>query len=405
MKKIFALAAIFLLAEYCFSQNVITYTGSENYILVERSDLSRKDNGKYVGLFSREIRSFISPVQKNGVNIYEGDFYVDQDTKRAASVVGKSLHDSISSIFKTASDGTFTMLEDNGFPSFRSFPVYSREKIAKGSTWESQSERAVDPLNKGIFTKIPMFVQYSYTRDADYHGIPVYVFKAKWATRYGGSIVDLEGDSELKSASGTHEADVFVSMKNGAAVYIRDKVDETFVYRDGNSYNFRGTLNLFTEYPPSVDEEELLPVIQRVAMADSTNQLDKSFKPNKNEKLEVEKTNAGIRLRMNDLRFKPDSSELLDSEKTRIDQITEILQKAPDSMFLVEGHTASTGREQGEMQLSLERAHSIVNELAARGIPVERFICKGSGGKKPVADNSTDQGRAKNRRVEITILQ
>ena len=393
MKKLFTFCGIFLLAAgFCFSQNVITYTGSENYILVERSDLSRKDNGKYVGLFSREIRSFISPVQKDGVNIYEGDFYVDQDTKRAANLVGKSLHDSISSIFKIASDGTFTMIEDNGFPSFRSFPVYSREKISMGSSWESQSERAVDPLNKGVFTRIPMYVQYSYTRDADYHGIPVYVFKAKWATRYGGSIVDLDGDSELKSAMGSHEADVFVSMENGAAVYIRDKVDETFVYKDGNSYNFRGTLNLFTEYPPRVDEEELMPVIQRVAIETVPD-------------IEFEKTNAGLRFTMNDLKFKPDSAELLDSEKKRLDQIVQILKKAPDSMFLVEGHTASIGREQGEMQLSLERAHSIVNALVARGIPAERFICKGSGGKKPVADNTTDQGRAKNRRVEITILQ
>ncbi|MCR4953078.1 MAG: OmpA family protein [Treponema sp.] len=393
MKKICTFYGLFLLTVgLCFSQNVITYTGSENYILVERSDLSRKDNGKYVGLFSREIRSFISPVQKDGVNIYEGDFYVDQDTKRAASVVGKSLHDSISSIFKIASDGTFTMIEDNGFPSFRSFPVYSREKISMGSSWESQSERAVDPLNKGVFTRIPMYVQYSYTRDADYHGIPVYVFKAKWATRYGGSIVDLDGDSELKSAMGSHEADVFVSMENGAAVYIRDKVDETFVYKDGNSYNFRGTLNLFTEYPPRVDEEELMPVIQRVAIETVSD-------------IEFEKTNAGLRFTMSDLKFKPDSAELLDSEKSRLDQIVQILKKAPDSMFLVEGHTASIGREQGEMQLSLERAHSIVNALVARGIAAERFICKGSGGKKPIADNTTDQGRAKNRRVEITILQ
>ncbi|MCR4735807.1 MAG: OmpA family protein [Treponema sp.] len=404
MKKFFVFLTFILGCGLLFCQNLITYTGSENYILVERSDLSRKDNGKYVGLFSREIRSFISPVMKNGVNVYEGDFYVDQDTKRSSSLVGKSLHDSISSIFTIDSDGTFTMIEDNGFPSFRSFPVYSKSKITKGSVWESQSERAVDPLNKGIFTRIPMYVQYSYTRDADYHGIPVYVFKAKWATRYGNSNIDLNGDSELKSASGSHEADVFVSMKSGAAVYIRDKVDETFVYKDGNSYNFRGTLNLFTEYPPQINEEELMPLIQRVVKDDSKTDTKKDSEV-KSDRLEVEKTNAGLRLRMNDLKFKPDSSELLDSEKSRFDQIVEILKKVPDSMFLVEGHTASTGREKGEMQLSLERSHSIVSELIKRGIAAERFICKGSGGKIPIADNSSEEGRAKNRRVEITILQ
>ena len=393
-KRIFAPLFYCLIFSSFLQAQVITYTGSQNYILVERSDLSRKDNGKYVGLFSREIRSFIAPVQKEDSNIYEGNFYVNQDTKRASAVVGKSLHDSISSVFKIGSDGSFTMIEDNGFPSFRGFPTYPREKIARGYIWEAQSERAVDPLNKGIFTRLPMFVQYNYSRDSVYHGVPVYVFNAKWATRYGGSYTDLDGDSELKSASGSHDAQVFVSMENGAALYIRDTVDETFVYTDGNSYNFRGTINLFTEYPPSVNEEEILPLIQRVAIEE-----------NNGDGFEFSRTSAGLRFTMNDLKFKPDSSELLDSEKKRIDQIAGILKKVPESLFLVEGHTASTGREKGEMELSLERAHSIVNELVLRGIPAERFICKGSGGTKPVADNSTDEGRAKNRRVEITILQ
>ena len=43
--------------------------------------------------------------------------------------------------------------------------------------------------------------------------------------------------------------------------------------------------------------------------------------------------------------------------------------------------------------------------LVQRGIPAEQFICRGSGSTKPVADNSTPEGKAKNRRVEITILE
>ena len=72
--------------------------------------------------------------------------------------------------------------------------------------------------------------------------------------------------------------------------------------------------------------------------------------------------------------------------------------------FLIEGHTASTGYEAGEMKLSKERAHSIAKALAVRGISSEHFVCKGSGGKKPIASNETPEGKALNRRVEITIL-
>jgi len=57
------------------------------------------------------------------------------------------------------------------------------------------------------------------------------------------------------------------------------------------------------------------------------------------------------------------------------------------------------------MNLSVERAKSIAQELVKRGIKEGRLICKGSGSTKPIADNSTAEGKKINRRVEITILK
>ena len=108
---------------------------------------------------------------------------------------------------------------------------------------------------------------------------------------------------------------------------------------------------------------------------------------------------------MRDIRFKPDSSEILASESGRLDEIAAVLKLAPKSQFLVEGHTAAVGRAEGEQKLSVERAHKIAEELAKRGVSSAAFICRGWGGTKPVADNKTDEGRAQNRRVEITILE
>ena len=125
---------------------------------------------------------------------------------------------------------------------------------------------------------------------------------------------------------------------------------------------------------------------------------------NKNNMV-VEKTTAGLRLSVRDIRFKPDSSEILASESGRLDEIAEVLKLAPKSQFLVEGHTAAVGRAEGEQKLSVERAHKIAEELAKRGVSAAAFICRGWGGTKPVADNATDEGRAQNRRVEITILE
>ena len=365
------------------------YTGSKNYIYVERTDLRRYDNGKYAGLMSREIKSYITPQSSDEGFLYNGNFYVNQDTRKGVSFVTNGIHEAISSSFLMDDNGNIQMLDDNGYPSFRSFPSFPKKNVEKGETWEAKAERAVDPLNKNVFTRMPMYIQYTYLRDEVYNGEEVYLLSAKWATRYGAGTkyVDEEGDQELVAASGNHNATICISKANGKVVVVRDTVDETFSYADGNKVNYKGTISLFTEYPPSIDEEKVVPEIAKI------------------DDVDIEKTEAGLLMNLQNLQFKPDSSELLPGENERLSKLADILKKFPNSQFLVEGHTANTGNPKGEMNLSLERAYSIVKELVNRGVSEKQFICKGSGGTKPAADNSTPEGKAKNRRVEITILE
>ncbi len=77
----------------------------------------------------------------------------------------------------------------------------------------------------------------------------------------------------------------------------------------------------------------------------------------------------------------------------------------PERSFLVVGHTAKIGTEESQLSLSVERAKTIVDYLTGQGIEAERFIYEGRGGTKPVAANDTEENRAKNRRVEIIILE
>lgn len=466
---------------------LLKYNGSGSYVYIERTDVRRYDNGKYTGLVSREVRSFIAPTSvpsggKISDRYYDGSFFIDEATKRNSREVNLGINGAVPSSFKISSDGILTMLVDNGYPSFRSFPAFTNQRISIGDKWQAKAERVVDPLNKGIFTKLPILVEYTYLKDELFHGEEVYVFSAQWATRYGISYWDFAGDKDLKSAQGSHKATMYVSKKSGNALVVRDMVDETFIYNDGNIYSFKGSISMFTEYPPAYDKNKLIPALQRVASVsekeikeilekpvnesswiesekkssgsiekndfesgansrrnnsyaekkiaknenqtygtknhpqkkkDSADEIQSKISAGKNsssnskseKKVIVENTAAGIRLTMQNLNFKPDSAELLPGENERLDQIAQVLKEVPDQMFLVEGHTASVGYEKGEMKLSVERANSVANALIQRGIQREKFICKGSGGTKPIADNSTPEGKAKNRRVEITILE
>ncbi len=393
-----------------------SYNGGRNYILVEKTDLLRYDNSKYTGLLSREVQSFVSenkPLESkksDGALYYDGYFYVVQDTKHKKRVVLEGIHDSISSSFKITKDGELIMLEDNGYPSFRSFPAYPSGKIKIGDSWQSKGIRAVDPLDKGIVTKIPILVQYTFEREDVYNGEEVYILNARWATRYGLSYIDGEGDPLLKSAQGKHDATIIISKKVGNALVVKDTVDETFLYEDGNQIRLKGTISLFTKYPPAYNKGKVLSSINR-NLAGKTGSSGHGSKNSaesslvSDESMDVQDTEKGVCISMN-LKFKADSSELLTEEKSRLDKIARILKdSAPDSLYLIEGHTASTGNPVGEQKLSEERAKAVAKELSARGIPEGQFICSGKGSSVPIADNSTQEGRAKNRRVEITILQ
>lgn len=84
-----------------------------------------------------------------------------------------------------------------------------------------------------------------------------------------------------------------------------------------------------------------------------------------------------------------------------IDQIAEMLKSDPALNIIVEGHTDSTGDPAGNQRLSEMRADAVVAALVERGIDAARLSSKGFGRTKPVADNGTEEGRAKNRRVEL----
>lgn len=463
------------------------YSGKGGYSLVERTNLRRYVNGKYVGLTSREVRSFVSPSEpplmrfkaKGSVyendQWYDGSFYVMEETLRNSQVAGAGIHEAVQSVFHISKNGQLTMYKDNGYPSFRSFPAYTAEKVSFGESWKAVAERSVDPLNKGVFTKIPMQVLYTFSGAETYKGQAVYRIKAIWQTYYDAQNRDFGGDSSLQKARGGHKADIIVLQETGEPILTIDNVDETFFWIDGTQVNFKGTITLFTEFPPAFDSQRIMAALNRVAtVKDGKTGTDKKFsgteksvsggtvagsgkltasgkktgadavktekvvpdgifdnfdknetvaKNTKNtvsgektvlEKVDdvlpknnivAEEVSAGIRLSIRDIKFSPDSAQILSGESERLDEIAEVLKMAPNAQLLVEGHTASVGKPAGEQKLSEQRAHKIAEELKARGVKAGAFICRGFGGTKPVASNETNEGRAQNRRVEITILK
>lgn len=87
-----------------------------------------------------------------------------------------------------------------------------------------------------------------------------------------------------------------------------------------------------------------------------------------------------------------------------INRIVKLMTDTPDLKFSVEGHTDSTGNAAGNQTLSEARSKAIVNKLVELGIAANRLTAVGKGQTTPIADNGTDEGRAKNRRVEFVRI-
>ncbi len=92
-----------------------------------------------------------------------------------------------------------------------------------------------------------------------------------------------------------------------------------------------------------------------------------------------------------------------DSEKVLAELLT-LMQKQPDWAFVVAGHTDNVGSDTINLPLSRQRADAVVAWLAAKGVDRSRLVGAGFGSKRPLADNSSEDGRAKNRRVDLVKL-
>ncbi|UJP04916.1 MAG: OmpA family protein [Nitrosomonas sp.] len=88
-----------------------------------------------------------------------------------------------------------------------------------------------------------------------------------------------------------------------------------------------------------------------------------------------------------------------------IEALIKEISSSPDNRILIHGHTDNipTGKFSNNMELSLRRARSIANILISNGIPSDRISVQGFGDTRPIDTNGTEEGRAKNRRVEIIL--
>lgn len=121
-------------------------------------------------------------------------------------------------------------------------------------------------------------------------------------------------------------------------------------------------------------------------------------------KLKNEDIKKGNIIRMDDLYFKADSVKVHSSNYPTLNMVYNMMQKNPTMKIEIGGHTNGLPAHEYCNKISEQRAKSVADYLVNKGIPKDRISYKGYGKTNPISDNSTVEGRKKNQRVEIKIL-
>ena len=139
------------------------------------------------------------------------------------------------------------------------------------------------------------------------------------------------------------------------------------------------------------------------------NRMDKQAKEIEQEipGAEVSRVGEGINVTFNEnsgVYFATNQSDISGESEISLLKLITIFQKYPKTNIIVEGHTDSSGSDAYNMELSKNRAQAVTNYLSSNGISASRIETNWFGEDQPKHDNSTAEGRSKNRRVELAIV-
>ncbi|HEV7621922.1 MAG TPA: OmpA family protein [Flavisolibacter sp.] len=193
---------------------------------------------------------------------------------------------------------------------------------------------------------------------------------------------------DKKTNSGLPSTVELINLASGKTLS-RVQTDET-----GNYFI---TLPVGKEYAFNVNRKGYLFYSDNYSLKDKTP--DSTYK--KDIPLQPIEANAAIVLK--NIFFDFNKSELKPESQIELDRLVSLLQENAGVKIEIEGHTDNVGKNADNLLLSQKRAKSVIEYLKNKGIAATRLRFKGFGATKPIADNSSEEGRAKNRRTELKV--
>ncbi len=341
------------------------------------------------------VSAEVTDVTEDGSGLHECIFMTTEDSTGTYS--GASFHygEDYKSIFKRSPLGIYTISDEYFMPTVRDVPVFPDCEVEPGEKWTAPGHEAHD-LRQGFGIenpyKVPFNAEYTFEGKDEKSGL--YIIKARYSM-YMENPSPKESQLEDYPAitEGFSDETIYWDNEKGTIDHYIENFRIFIETVAGNLYEFTGTAKAeVTDFSRTNTKENIDSVQKKVDELGLEN-------------VTVRSGDKGLTIAIENIQFEPDSSELLESEKRKIEQIAKILEAWPENDILVTGHTALAGNKKMRQTLSEERANAVAEYLIGLNVR-DRFhiFTQGFGADFPVANNSTESGKARNRRVEITIM-
>jgi len=299
------------------------------------------------------------------------------------------------SVFERDKLGVLTIDPQYYMPVVRNVPVFPDRDLRVGERWYSPGYEVHDFRESfGIIEpyRIPFNAFYEYLGERQWKGQNYPAFSVNYNIESRPAPV--RGWIYPVRISGTFSQLVFWDRSIGQEKAYQESFRVIFEMSNGVRIEFRGTGEAEYVEAEYMNREQLITdiieEINRLAIPD----------------VQVRVVEEGISISLENIQFYPDSDRMLPGEQEKLAVIADILLRYPDRDIVVSGHAAPLGTRDYLLRLSQDRATAVANYLLSRNVRTpDRIVIRGYGADRPIADNSTEEGMSRNRRVEITLLE
>lgn len=340
----------------------------------------------------------VTGVNADGSGVHSASFMASDESNSA-----KGRHFSWGNTYKStytrAKNGVFTISDELFMPVIRNLPIFPDGDVRKGEKWTANGYEAEDLRRAFKMDKpyiVPFSAQYTYLGAQEQNdGRVLHEFKVSYNIYYDSPVPQgsLSKQDYPAQTMGHSEQTLFFDAEKGALDHYSEKFRIVIDTAWGNRYDFRGSSESeVQDFVRTADEktvESVKDIVENLGF----------------DNVKVVSGENGLTISLENIKFYPDSDKLLESEMSKIGMIAEIIKQYPNNDLLITGHTAKAGSVESQDKLSVERADAVAELFIEMGVKDrEHIFTKGVGSREPVAPSDTEENKARNRRVEITIL-